>query len=111
MSIDQSVKLYMNACVPGSDIAAGCTIGDNSKVEDSRLEDLVRIDRNNYINSSVIGRHSYTGSNTTILHASVGRYVSISWNVTIGGGEHDYSRLTTHSFLYDNFSRLRPEGT
>lgn len=109
--IDDTVKIYKDAVVKNSTIESNGSIGDYSKVEDSKLEDMIRIDRNNYIYNSVIGRHSYTGSNTKIISASIGRFVCISWNVSIGGGNHDYTRLTNHSFLYDNFSNIRPDGT
>lgn len=108
--IDESVKIYQGATVKESSIEADCTIGDYSKVEYSDLEDKVRIDRNNYIHNTRMGRHSYTGSNTKIISAEIGRFAAISWNVTIGGGEHDYTRITNHSFLYDDYSHLRPEG-
>lgn len=108
--LDSSVKVYKDAVVADSTIEKNSTVGDNSKVENSTLSDNVRIDRNNYIFDSNIGRHSYTGSNTKIIAATIGKFVSISWNVSIGGGNHDYTRLTNHSFLYDNFSHIRPEG-
>lgn len=108
--IDKSVKLYRDVIVRESEIEKNCTIGDYSKVECSFFEDSIRIDRNNYIHDIKMGRHSYTGSNTKIISAEIGRFAAISWNVTIGGGEHDYTKITNHSFLYDNFSHLRPEG-
>lgn len=108
--LDPSVKVYKDAVVADSTIEKNSTVGDNSKVENSTLSDNVRIDRNNYIFNAHIGRHSYTGSNTKIIAATIGKFVSISWNVSIGGGNHDYTRLTNHAFLYDNFSHIRPEG-
>ena len=35
------------------------------------------------------------------IQCSIGKYCSISWNVSIGGANHNYSLLTTHSMLYD----------
>ncbi|WP_313901695.1 CatB-related O-acetyltransferase [Aliiglaciecola sp. M165] len=35
------------------------------------------------------------------MWANVGAFCSISWNVTIGGANHDYNRVTQHSLLYD----------
>ena len=108
--VDESVLIYRDAIVRDSTIGPKCSVGDYSKVEKSELEDMIRIDRNNYIYDVRMGRHSYTGSNTKIISAEIGRFVVISWNVTIGGGEHDYTRITNHSFLYDDYSQLRPEG-
>ena len=108
--ISDSAKIYKEAKVIDSQIGDGCSVGDLSKVEASELDAFVRIDRLNYIFGSSLGRHSYTGSNTKIINASVGAFCAISWNVTIGGGDHDYTRFTNHSFLYDNAGTLRPEG-
>ena len=46
----------------------------------------------------LIGAYTYTGINTHIIHCNIGKYCSISWNVTIGGGQHDYHKITTHPF-------------
>ncbi|MBH0057940.1 CatB-related O-acetyltransferase [Pseudoalteromonas sp. SWXJZ94C] len=35
------------------------------------------------------------------MHSVIGKFCSISWGVTIGAGEHDYNKLTTHDFLYN----------
>jgi len=105
--IDPSVKLYKGTSVQNSYLKQFVTVGDFSKVQNSTLDEKTRIDRNNHINSSMLGRYSYTGRNTVILHASIGAFCSISWNVSIGGANHDYSRISQHSFLYG--SVLRPE--
>jgi acetyltransferase-like isoleucine patch superfamily enzyme len=104
-----TVMTYKDVSVSGTLADEHVTIGDFSKVSDSKLSQAVRIDRNNGIYSSIIGRYSYTGKNTIILHAEIGAFCSISWNVTIGGADHDYSRVCQHSFLYDPRSKLRPE--
>ena len=105
---DTSAKLFKGAVVVDSTLKCLVTIGDHSKVQSSIIGESVRIDRNNYIDSSKVGCHSYTGRNTSIIHAKVGAFCSISWNVTIGGANHDYSRIAQHSFLYDFSHSLRP---
>jgi virginiamycin A acetyltransferase len=80
-------------------------IGDYTKVLNSRLEDNVQLDRFNHIVYSSIGKYSYTGHNVTIKGAEVGKFNSISWNVSIGGNNHDMDKITTHSFLvYPKFN-------
>lgn len=108
--IDESAKIYKDVTIKNSTIKSNCSIGDLSKIEDAFLDEYVRIDRQNYIWKSYIGRHSYTGSNTKIINTSIGNFVSISWNVTIGAANHDYTRISTHSFLYNNFDKLRPDN-
>ncbi|MEZ8109564.1 CatB-related O-acetyltransferase [Vibrio splendidus] len=99
-------KCYENVSIIDSNI--GCSsIGDNSNLVNMTIDDNVKIDRNNYLYHSSIGVYSYTGRNTTILHTQVGSFCSISWNVSIGGANHDYSRIAQHSFLYDDTSKIR----
>lgn len=109
--ISESAQIYRDVLIKESDIAEHCSIGDFSKIEHSQLADFVRIDRNNYVWKTRIGKHSYTGRNTMLIQASIGNFDSISWNVSIGGANHEYTRLTTHSFLYNDFDKLRPEET
>lgn len=98
--VSATAKLY-NCDIGRSIIGDYSSVGDFSKVVDSNLSEHVRIDRNNHIDSSTLGRYSYTGKNTIILHSTVGAFTSISWNVTIGGANHDYRRVTQHPILYD----------
>nr|WP_214710814.1 DapH/DapD/GlmU-related protein [Exiguobacterium sp. s55] len=104
--IDNSAKVYKNSKIKNSKIMMNASIGDNSIVKNSNLSRSVSIHRNNYIDSTVIGDHSYTGMNTIIMHSEIGKFCSVSWNVTVGPSEHDYSKLTTHSFLYTTDSVL-----
>ena len=110
MMVHETTTVYSNVNIVNSDVGKYCSVGDNSKIDNSVLRENVRIDRNNLILNSSIGRHSYTGSNTKIIKTEVGAFCSISWNVSIGGGNHDYEQFTTHSFLYDDTSELRPDG-
>lgn len=73
-------------------------IGENSFIQNSLLEDNVQINRSNMIVNSTIGAYSYTGMNTVIKHASVGKFCSISWNVSVSGGGHNYNAITPHPF-------------
>ena len=58
---------------------------------------------------SEIGDFSYVGRNFTSWHARIGKFCSISWNVSIGGANHDYNRITQHAFLYaSQFGILEP---
>ncbi|HIQ81017.1 MAG TPA: CatB-related O-acetyltransferase [Candidatus Scatavimonas merdigallinarum] len=62
------------------------------------------------IYSSCIGRYTYTGRNFTAWHCTVGGFCSVSWNVSIGGANHDYTKTTTHAFLYSPDFGMLPEG-
>ena len=108
--IDKTAAVFKDTRVKASSMGRYTSVGDHSKVDDSSLDDYVRIDRFNHIYNTKFGRHSYTGQDTVVMHAEIGNFCSISWNVTIGPADHRYDRLTTHSFLYNNADDLRPDG-
>jgi len=98
---DETSKIYKNCHVVNSELGSMATIGDNGRVGDSVLAEHVAIQRNAMVYFSEFGRYTYTGKNFTSWHCKIGAFCSISWNVSIGGANHDYSRVTTHSFLYN----------
>ena len=104
--IHETASIYRDVILKSSSIGAKSSVGDFSKVERSVLGEYIRIDRNNYIWRTEMKRHCYTGKNTSIIAAEVGSFVSVSWNVTIGGADHDYTKLSTHSFIYNDFDEL-----
>lgn len=97
--IDDSTQIFNNATVTDSKIANNCIIGESSRVKECTLEELVSIDRNNFILGSQIGRYSYTGPFDMIFHTIIGSFCSISYGVTIGPPDHDFKYITTHPFL------------
>ncbi|GEB69779.1 Putative acetyltransferase [Pseudoalteromonas carrageenovora] len=105
--ISKDAKIYKYSRVKESAVHDKSSVGDNSRVDFSTLHKNVRIDRNNHIFQSLISRYTYTGMNTVIMHASIGSFTSISWNVSIGGANHDYNRTTQHSFLYNDIDNIR----
>ncbi|MGN0611433.1 MAG: hypothetical protein ACI4JI_06570 [Ruminiclostridium sp.] len=96
-------EAYANICdeteITESSIGKDVFIDKYTRVEHSTLAENVRLERNNQIVYSNIGRYSYTGANTVIKNAEIGKFNSISWNVSIGGNTHDLNHITTHSFL------------
>lgn len=108
--IDPSVTLYHDVKLTKTKLEANVSIGDFSKVNDSFLRESVRVDRNNHFDNIQMGKHSYTGRNSILLHAKIGAFCSISWNVSIGGANHDYTRLAQHSFLYNPADSLSPKN-
>lgn len=92
---------YTGSIFKNSNAKDNCTLGDFSRVYDSVLGHNVRVDRNNFILHSNLGDYTYTGQFSVIMHSEIGKYCSISWGVTIGAGEHDYNKITTHDFLYN----------
>jgi acetyltransferase-like isoleucine patch superfamily enzyme len=73
-----------------------------ARVRDSDLGDAVRIGSGSIVIASTIGAFSYAGHHCTLLHVTIGRFCSISWQVSIlGHGAHPMDRLSTHQFPYN----------
>ena len=89
---------YKGAHIDYSQFGKSVIIGESSYILQSLFEDGVQINRRNLIDNAHIGRYTYTGQNTVIKRARIGPFCSISWNVSIGGAEHEYKRMTTHPF-------------
>ena len=108
--MDETTKVWKNAFVKNSSLGPFVNIGDFSRIEDSKFAANVSIQRNALIYSSNIGRHSYTGKNFTMWHSNIGAFCSVSWNVGIGGADHDYRKVTTHAFLYSPYMGFMGEN-
>lgn len=78
--------------------SSGVIVGEDTYARDCTFGKNVHINRRNFLQNVEFGDYSYTGHNTTIKHTKIGKFCSISWNVSIGGADHDYSKLSTHPF-------------
>lgn len=105
-----NVKIWKNTYVKDSIFNENVVIGDFSRIENCIFQNNVNIQRNNLIYSSEIGRYTYTGKNLTCWHSKIGSFCSLSWNVSIGGANHDYTRITTSAFLYSDLFDLKGEN-
>lgn len=94
-----------------SEVSDTAYIAPGSRIIETSLGNHVRVGRGNWVFKSTIDRRTYTGQNSIIAAATIGAFCSISWNVTVGAANHDFHRVTQHSFLYDSHnSDLRPSG-
>lgn len=75
------------------------SVGVNCKVINSIIDAEVALGDYNLFAYSEIGIYSYTGEFCHITSAKIGRYCSLSWNVTIGPGLHNYNLITAHPLL------------
>lgn len=88
--------------------AVDCTAEDFAVVGSG--SDLVRVTmaehaefgRNNLVRDTEIGCGSYTGSNCIVKNAVIGKYTSISWNVSIGGAQHSMRAASQYSNYWWN---------
>jgi len=90
-----NIKIYRNADIRKSKIGNFVQIGDDSIIIESNLSGNNAINRRNFIQQSKIGFFSYTGFNTVIRGADIGNFCSISWNVSIGGKNHNIENVTS----------------
>lgn len=108
--IEAGCKLFRFATASNSKLKNNCIIGDMSRCTDSFMGAYARIDRFGLIYQSSIGDYTYIGSHSMILHTIIGKFCSISWGVSIGGAEHDYSNISTHDFYYNDAYGIRPNA-
>lgn len=108
--VPDSSKVWKQVFLKNCNVGDYVNVGDFTRAEDSIFENHVGLQRNALIYSSKIGKYSYTGKNLTMWNAEIGAFCSISWNVGIGGANHDYRRITTHAFLYSPYMGLMGEN-
>ena len=99
-TIADSARIFKNVIVRRSDIGENCIIGDMGHVEDSKLDYFTQLYPFGTMYHSELGAYSYVQKNSSIWHATIGKFCSLSWNVSVGGGEHDFRKVTAHSMLY-----------
>lgn len=93
--ISENVKIFRDVSVKNSTLEQSASVGDFSMIRESVLHTRAEIGRRNTIDTCEIGVGTYTGEFCIIKHCSIGKYCSISWNVSIGGANHDISRLSS----------------
>jgi len=62
-----------------------------------------QIGKNVDIIESEIGNYSTIGDNSKIFFSNIGKFCSISWNVTIGAPNHHTNTISTHNFPFTTF--------
>ncbi|GAJ38348.1 putative acetyltransferase [Parageobacillus caldoxylosilyticus NBRC 107762] len=104
--ISRNSKVYRGCSIVKSKMEENTFAGDGSKLDHSHLERYARAGKYNHLYFVKVGKHTYTGQDTVIMHTRIGAFTSISWGVTIGAAEHDFSRITSHTFLYNPYDEL-----
>lgn len=109
VELSDGAKVYKNTFVKNSRLGENVKVGDFARIENSVFGESVDLQRFAMIYDSEMGDYSYVGRNFTCWHAKIGKYCSISWNVGIGGANHDYHRISQHAFLYaPQFGMMEP---
>ena len=95
--ISETAKIFSDVRIVNSVIGDDTVIGDNCDCEKVFMNDKSELGRRNLVRDSRIGRGTYTGTNTIIKSADIGNYCSISWNVSIGGMNHPYDKVSMYT--------------
>lgn len=109
-NLGEHLKIYSNCHIINSSIDDHSIIGESSLISGSTICKNVQLNRRSMVRDSIIGDYSYGGMNLTVFNSVIQKFSSISWDVTIGGGQHDYNRLTTHAFLYNPSFGMLPSN-
>jgi acetyltransferase-like isoleucine patch superfamily enzyme len=91
----ERVSFFSGSEVENSVIGSDVVVGNDAIVIDSEISNFISINRRNYILRSRIGSFTYTGIGTSIRSAQVGKFCSLAWDISIGGGNHDFDKVTT----------------
>lgn len=92
-TVQNGVTFWNGPLIKDTEIGTGSSVGDQANIRNSFLGEYVEIGRRNTIESCHIGNGTYTCEFTIIKYATVGKFCAISWNVSIGGANHDIHRL------------------
>lgn len=81
-------------------IPESAKIGDEAVLLNTRLGEMCMVGRFSKMAYSQMNDLSYIGDYSVVINSRIGKFSSISWGVTIGPEDHDYRKITSHSFLY-----------
>lgn len=83
-------KTHPDALVKMSVVGTGSSIDADSVVLNCEIGRNCDIEKRNLLRKTTIGDMTYTGADTSITWASVGKWCCIARMVDIGGNEHNY---------------------
>ena len=97
----ETSKIFNHCRVLDTVLSNKCSIGDFSTVRESYLGEKSTIQRYCDIWRLSVGRYTCIGRVSTIQSTKIGSFCALSWNLRIGGDDHNYHMLTTHPFWHD----------
>lgn len=78
----------------------GVQLNWKADVSESKLEYGAIISHHASVVHSSVGKYSSIGRYTKVNYCDIGKFCSISWDVTIGATNHPVNNITTHAFPY-----------
>ena len=95
--ISPDAIIYKDALIVNSYVGENCLIGDSTSINGTRLLGSNQLARRSTIHNSVFSYGSYAGQNSYINNTIIGAFTNISWDVSIGGGQHQYRAISMYS--------------
>ncbi len=95
--ISKSCIIYGDSLIRNSQIKDNTLIGDDAVIDRANLAEHVEIGRRSYVQDSSMGYGSYIGQNSLVKFTDIDKFCSISWNVSIGGSNHNYSSASMYT--------------
>lgn len=100
----KQIKMPLNNTIENCEFPKSVKFGKLSTLINTVLGDSVIIGSFSKMAYSKLGTMSYIGDYTVVIDSVIAKFTCISWGVTIGPEEHDFNRVTSHSFLYSKKS-------
>lgn len=94
-------KAY-NCRINDSVFGDNCSVADICTIRNSVLGNYVTIQRGADILNSTIGSYTVIEKYTSIHDVSIGKFCEISWNISIGGDNHNYKLPSIHHFYWQD---------
>lgn len=101
-TVGDDSKVFCNARILSSSVGNNTTVGDFSTIRESQIGDNCRIQRYCDIMRTNIGNYTCIERMSVAHDVEIGAFCAISWNVSMGGDNHDYKQPTIHPFYYNS---------
>ena len=92
-----TLRIWKNVSVFSSYIRSA-TVADNVYVKDSRLGQQILLNKDVRVLGCDIGDMTQIGFASKLFYTSIGKYCSISWDVSIGGPDHRFDNVTSYTW-------------
>ena len=76
------------------------TIGRHVDISNATIDPYVNLAHHSQVSDVCIGKRTSIGRYSKLRYADIGKYCSVSWDVTIGATEHPIHAFSTHAFPY-----------
>lgn len=98
-TLGEGISLY-KCRINDSIIGNGCSIADFCTLRNVKLDGYNFIQRGADLLRSEVGKYTLIEKYTSIHDATIGAFCEISWNVSIGGDNHNYKLPSIHHFYW-----------